>query len=190
MKNVVISWFGDGFDALDPLLRELHREGGELSGAVDLTFGRGLAGFAGRRIAKKLGLPVTAGSKDLTVKISHEEGCLHWARNFDNQQNMVSVFRPQGHYPSGCWIESTGKLTLVLGVQIVDGGWYWVQQQLILFGVSLPLWLFPRTTAYKRISNGRYEFSVSVSLPVLGELVSYRGLLSPSVAGGGVGVGE
>jgi hypothetical protein len=61
MNNAVIDWFGESFTALDPLLQDLHRHGGKLSGKVDLKFGSGLAGLIGRRLATKLGLPSQAG---------------------------------------------------------------------------------------------------------------------------------
>ena len=91
---------------------------------------------------------------------------------------MVSVFVPHGHYPSGFWRETTGSLSLALGVLIKDGGWYWVVRKVRFMGIPLPLFLFPASKAYKRIHNGQYEFSVSFALPFLGTLVSYSGLLT------------
>lgn len=44
--------------------------------------------------------------------------------------------------------------------------------------MCIPLWLLPRTTAYKRIENDRYHFYVGFSLPLLGTLLSYSGNLS------------
>ncbi len=120
MHNPVIKWFGKNFSELDPLLQELHRNGGELSGIVNLEFGSGLAGVIGR------------------------------------------------------------KLSLNLGVKILDGGWYWVQRKVKFMEVPMPTWLFPSSHAYKRIKNGMYEFSVTLTLPMIGKLVSYNGVLTPN----------
>lgn len=183
MDNVVVDWFGPDFGQLEPLLQDLHRTGGVLTGQVELDFGGGLGGLIGRRLARKLGLPASAGSHNFKVDIRHKDGALHWARQFDSLPDMVSVFTPHGHYPDGYWIESTGNLTLHLGVRITDGGWHWVQRKLIFRGITLPLRLFPATKAYKCINNGKYEFSVSFSLPVVGQLLRYCGHLDPEVPG-------
>ena len=179
MNNPVVDWFGASFKELDPLLQELHRNGGDLTGVVDLEFGSGIAGVIGRSLALKLGLPVKAGKQKFSVSISHQGGALRWARQFDLHHNMVSLFVPHGSFPAGYWSETTGKLALELGVVIKEGGWYWVQRKIKFRGIPLPLWLFPASHAYKRIKNGLYEFSVTFSLPVIGKLLSYSGVLTP-----------
>lgn len=177
--NSVVKWFGESFSKLDPLLQDLHRNGGRLSGVVDIEFGRGLAGFIGRRLAVKLGLPTEQGAHRFEVVIAHKNGVLIWSRTFNAQTTMISYFVPQGVYPDGFWSETTGALALRLGVDIRDGGWYWVQRQVRFLGMPLPIKLFPESHAYKRINNGLYEFSVSFKFPILGKLVSYSGMLSP-----------
>ena len=44
--------------------------------------------------------------------------------------------------------------------------------------VPLPTGLFPRTTAYKCIENEKYRFHVEFSLPKIGLLLSYSGMLN------------
>jgi hypothetical protein len=179
MNSVVADWFGDEFLKLNPLLQELHQYGGTLSGVVDLEYGSGLAGFIGRRLAPKLGLPILSGKIDFEVNISHANGVLTWDRQFYKNHKMSSVFAAHGQYPDGYWSESTGKFSLELGVEVREGGWYWIQRKVKFMGVQLPLWLFPTSQAYKRIKNGMYEFSVTFTLPFLGKLVSYSGVLTP-----------
>ena len=55
-------WFGEGFSGLHPLLQRLHRQGGVLEGEVELATGAGLAGWLGRRLAGKLGIPSVRGA--------------------------------------------------------------------------------------------------------------------------------
>ena len=43
--------------------------------------------------------------------------------------------------------------------------------------MRMPLWLLPETTAYKCIEGGRYRFCVSISLLLLGTVLSYGRLL-------------
>ncbi|WP_337058112.1 DUF4166 domain-containing protein [Pseudomonas sp. USHLN015] len=183
----VESWFGEGFIGLHPLLQRLHRQGGVLEGEVELASGAGLAGWLGRRLAGKLGIPLGARRVPLRVDIHCDESGLHWSRRFAGSATLVSLFRPVGRWPDGHWEECTGALRLALKVDTRDGGWRWVPIAAWVRGIRIPLALLPRTTAYKRIEGGRYHFYVGFSLPGLGELFSYSGgleLLPAGIAGG------
>lgn len=175
MNNAVTNWFGTEFTQLHPLLQTLHQKGGQLSGVVTLEYGRGLAGFLGKVLASKMGLPIKTGEYNFKVIINHTSHCFYWNRVFANTYNMNSTFVPYGYYPHGYWEETTGKLAIQLGVEIIDGGWYWKPRSLRFMGLPLPLVLFPQPCAYKTIRNNKYHFFVSFSLPLLGTLISYHG---------------
>ena len=177
MQNVLVkNWFGDKFSNLHPLLQELHTEGGRLTGDVEICYGKGVAGFIGGRLAKKMNLP-SEGTHQLVVSISHDNDGLHWGRCFDGQALVKSLFKPVGNIEQGYWIETTGPLTMKLTVDIHNGGWFWRCLKINFLGFPIPLWLIPKTNAYKIIENGQYRFHVEFSLPVIGSLVSYQGLL-------------
>ncbi len=181
LGNAVTAWFGDGFAQLHPLLQALHREPGRLSGPATLQFGIGLAGMLGRRLARGLGIPDVAGPHHLDVDIGHDASTLWWHRCFDHTFPLRSIFRPHGHWPHGHWIETTGPLEVRLTVDVIDGGWYWRVTRVRLHGLRVPLWLLPKATAYKRIEAGQYRFHVGFSLPLLGQVFCYSGLLQPVV---------
>ena len=174
--KTVQSWFDGRFGELHPLLRQLHLIGGELAGPVNIAYGKGLAGFIGRRLAKKMNIP-EAGQHTLVVRISHQPDGLHWDRCFDGLVDMRSVFTPVGKIGAGYWMENSGPLKMRLTVDITDGGWYWRCLSFRFQGIPFPVWLFPHSKAYKTVEDGRYRFYVGFSLPVLGELLSYSGLL-------------
>jgi hypothetical protein len=177
MPNVLVkNWFGDKFSNLHPLLQKLHTEGGRLIGDVEISYGKGLAGVIGVRLAKKMSLP-SEGTHQLVVSISHDIDGLHWDRCFNNQVLVKSLFKPVGHVEDGYWIETTGPLSMKLTVDINDGGWFWRCLKVNFLGFSIPRWLIPKTNAYKTIENGKYCFHVEFSLPIIGTLVSYQGLL-------------
>jgi hypothetical protein len=163
-NNPVVRWFGTSFNKLDPLLQKLHLSGGELTGTIELGFGNGLAGLLGKRLAKKMQLPL-AGTHQLMVSISHSEHGLHWHRQFNNSNLVSSLFVP---------------VTLTLTVDIEDGGWTWRVLSVSLFGMPIPTWLMPTSHAYKRIEHGRYQFYVGFRYPLLGNLISYQGVLDAS----------
>ena len=119
-ESPVAAWFGPAFDRLHPWLQQLHRQGGRLAGDVHISFGRGLAGLFGRRLARRLGIPDDAGRHVLDVDISHDHVALLWDRRFNGRTRVASVFRPVGAWPDGYWIEHIGPLELHLGVDVVD----------------------------------------------------------------------
>ncbi|MEE2732114.1 MAG: DUF4166 domain-containing protein [Pseudomonadota bacterium] len=183
-SDLVQAWFGDRFSELHPRLQALHIQGGQLTGQVSLAFGRGVAGVIGRRLARKMGLP-SAGDHHLRVTIFHDEHCLHWYRQFNQQETVESRFKPVGTLHQGYWLETTGPLTMRLTVDILNGAWHWRCLNVTLYGCPIPLWLIPKMEAYKTVEDGRYRFHVSFSYPwlgvvfgpELGPLVVYEGLL-------------
>lgn len=176
-SNPVQDWFGAQFQSLHPLLRALHLQGGTLRGTVHIHMARGMPGLLARWLARQLGLPPEPGAHDFEVTISHQNGCLHWQRCFDQHTPMLSIFKPAGTFPEGYWEEQTAAVQLRLQVVIADGGWHWRCRSLRCRGWPLPLWLFPHSQAYKQIEDGRYRFYVGFSLPLLGTILSYSGLL-------------
>ncbi len=188
------AWFGARFSRLHPLLQRLHTEGGVLEGPVDIRLGSGLAGWLGRRLAARMGLPLDAGGRcDLRVTIEHRAGQLVWARRFTEpasgrSRDVVSVFEPHGRYPGGHWSERTGGLNFRLTVDVPeDGGWHWRVLGARIGAVPVPVQLFPQSRAYKRIEDGRYRFHVGFVMPGLGLLLSYSGLLSVRAGPGAPG---
>lgn len=179
-ETATSAWFGTNFARLHPRLQALHREGGVLRGAVMISFGRGLAGVVGRRMARKLGIPTRGEDHQVEVSIHHDGGVLHWDRCFDGLQRFPSTFHPVGHWPHGYWIEDTSAVSLALQVDVIDGGWYWRCIGARLGRCRAPTWLLPRSEAFKRIEDDRYRFSVSFALPLLGEVPRYGGLLRAS----------
>lgn len=175
--NAVTTWFGEMFSDLHPGLQSLHRYGGILKGNIDLHFGEGIAGVFGRRIARKLGVPIKPGKHELQVEIRHEDGKLYWSRCFDGQHIVPSIFTPLGNYQDGYWLEKTGPIVLKLAVDVIHGAWHWRVIAASFFGLPLPLFLFPDSVAYKKVIEGRYHFHVGFSMPWIGNLFSYEGSL-------------
>ncbi|MBU8975814.1 DUF4166 domain-containing protein [Lysobacter sp. MMG2] len=176
--HAVERWFADGFQRLHPRLRELHRHGGELEGLIRIEYGRAAAGWLGRRIARRMGLPPGRDTARLRVRIASDADVLHWHRVFDDADEMPSTFVPVGGWPSGYWRETLGPMQLALAVETKDGGWQWRLCAAWWNGMRVPLALLPRVAAGKRSDPGEgYVFDVRVTLPGLGLLFAYSGRL-------------
>jgi Domain of unknown function (DUF4166) len=175
-------WFGAAFSELHPLLQDLHLRGGTLAGPVDIRIGRGIGRLFGAALARQFAIPAIGGSHPFAVTIFHGDDGLHWHRRFGGQAEMKSLFVPVGTLADGYWIETNGPVRLALTVDIVNGSWHWRCLKIWLHGMRMPLWLLPKTTAFKRVENGRYRFFVGLSLPLLGTVLSYGGLLDAVIA--------
>jgi hypothetical protein len=180
-ETAVSRWFGPRFAELHPLLQQLHLNGGVLRGWVTVQTGTGLGGWIGRRLARKFSVLPTDRPHVLTVNISHGADGLHWQRGFDHQVAVTSLFAPVGTLPDGYWLEHIKAVRLALTVDIIDGGWHWRCLKTWVYGIPIPRWLAPRTTAFKRIEQGRYRFYVGFALPGLGTVFSYSGLLEAAI---------
>lgn len=183
--TAVERWFGAGFSELHPGLQELHRRGGVLHGVIRVGLGRGVAGWLGARLARKLGIGGVTGMVALHVDIHSDEHVLHWDRKFGDGGWMRSEFRPIAAWPDGHWLEQTGAIRMALAVDTDGGGWRWRPLRMWWHGIRLPLWLVPRLQAHKAIRDDDYEFQVGLSYPLLGTLLTYGGRLSASLGGDG-----
>jgi hypothetical protein len=177
-SRLVESWFGASFALLHPQLQALHGNGGVLRGPCRVMYGKGLAGLAGKLLAKRLGIVDAGGDATLTVTIASDAAGLLWSRRFNDGPAFASHFEPVGHFPDGYWLERSGAIKLRFGVAIEEGGWHWRQQRLSWLGIPLSGWLMPRTIASKAVIDGAYVFSVAVRFPLLGTVLSYRGSLA------------
>ena len=179
MGGLVENWFGDSFRLLDPLIQRLHQGDHTLHGPVQVDYSHGAAGRVGQILSQKFGVPKSSGATTLTVNIGQTDECLVWTRKFgDRGERMESKFYPIGGYPDGGWRESTRGFDILLGVEIRNGAWHWKQKSVKILGISAPLFTSPEVVAYKVIVDGKYNFSVEVSLPGLGRLFRYSGLLA------------
>jgi hypothetical protein len=113
----------------------------------------------------------------LEIRIHPTPDALQWSRQFNRGRAAVSVFRPVGRWPDGCWIEHVGPLRLALKVDVQNGEWRWNPVGMRLWGLPLPAWAAPRVVATKGVEDKRYRFSVVVSHPLLGLMLSYGGVL-------------
>jgi len=185
-ENVVTRWFGDRFSELHPLLQELHRHGGILHGVIDIKLGTGLAGWFGRRLARAVNIPVDVPQCGFKVEIRHTPTTLEWGRHFETGAVMLSRFQPVGTHTQGHWREITGSLEMLLTVDIINQGWHWRPLGARFRGLRLPLWLLPKSSAGKYIKDGSYVFWVQFSLPILGTILSYGGVLQAETAANAV----
>jgi hypothetical protein len=164
-------------------LQDVHRRGGCLHGEVSVRTGSGLAGWLGRRVARRMGIGVLPERQSWRVHIYHDGAGLHWDRHGADGLVARSLFVPVGQWPTGYWLENTGRLHMKLTVDVINGGWHCYPLALRIGPLWWPAALLPRVHAFKCIEQGRYRFVVAVYFPLLGRVFGYEGLLAHDAPG-------
>lgn len=178
MHSVTQKWFGEYFYQLHPKIQQLHTQGGTLVGDVNVEYGSGIGRMIGQRLGRKLGLPPKSGPTSLQVDIAHTDESMIWSRQFGGSaKEMISVFTPTGNYSNGYWTETTGSITIELGVEVQSSEWHWIQRATKIHNLRLPAVLLPALKAKKTFVDDLYYFEVELVKREFGTLVRYHGAL-------------
>jgi hypothetical protein len=121
-------------------------------------------------------LPRSNPKTDLVVTAWHFPDQMIWSRTFDGRV-FESTFRRDDDF----LVEKMGPLSLYLQ-PIAEGGRLVYRLIATQLGpITLPAALAPSVTAWESERDGKYQFEVSVSLPLFGKLVRYSGSLDLEV---------
>jgi hypothetical protein len=141
-------------------------------GLASVTVGRGLA----RVLLRFMGLEMRSGRQNLVVSFEPDGQGELWQRTFDTGR-FTSRFEA-GEASSQAVVELFGPFALCYDLIVGTDDITWALRRVRLFGVPLPAALAPRVVAREWISaSGTYEMSASVTMPLLGHLLSYTGTL-------------
>jgi hypothetical protein len=161
---------GSRFDALPPSLRLLHtplREAHAV-GRATVTVGRNrLAKIVGRLA----GFP-SAGEHQVHVHFSESNGVETWTRTFGDRS-----FRSHLSRRGARLIERFGLLRFAFDLPSDDRGLDMVMRAWWIGHLRLPLMLAPRVRALEFEEGGLFRFDVRIALPLIGDIVHYRGWL-------------
>jgi hypothetical protein len=167
---------GPGFAALSPVLRQVHGKPATLRGSVTVTRGRS---FAARVLAGLAGMPRACADGPCEVSLGAEpgapEGAERWVREMAGSR-FSSVLLPAG---PGEFDESFGWYRFRFHIESVGTDVRFALRGFRVLGVAIPRFLQPRIVTLETESDGAYAFAVEATLPWLGLLISYRGLLRP-----------
>ena len=110
-------------------------------------------------------------SVEFTVDATGE----HWNRRFGGVRMASRLWQRDGRL-----YERLGALRFRFALEVVDGEILWRAERAWAFGVlPLPARWFAGVHCRERQHEGRYEFLVDVSMPLLGRLIRYEGWLLP-----------
>ena len=121
-------------------------------------------------------------SNDVAVRVTMQvtsEG-ERWTRTFGDKRfrSLLSRKRKAG---KGVIHERFGLLTFEIALNISDGRLNYPVCKGWCLGIPLPAFLLPKSETAEFVDeHGRVSFDVSVSLPIAGHVVRYRGWLEPA----------
>jgi hypothetical protein len=135
-------------------------------------------GVMSRFIGWLMGLPSAGKSRDVEVSVERRaDGSEKWTRIFSGRP-FSSIMRLS---EDGYLTERFGPAAFDLGLTASASGTALPVKRAWLFGLPLPRFLQPRSTAMEQCDEkGRFRFDVRLDLPVFGLLVHYRGWLEPA----------
>ena len=163
----------DRFARLPPEVRAIHdifRDGGAAGEAEVTGAANPLAAF----IARLVGFP-QPGRHRLHVHFREVNGRESWTRDFEGRR-FRSHLSQQGRW----LVERFGPFRFAFDLPGDGRGLTMVMQRWWIGPLPLPLWLAPRSTAREWAEDGRFHFDVPIALPLIGQLVHYRGWLEPA----------
>lgn len=162
--------------ALPEPIQRLHRLDDRLTAVGRAKVERG-EGLLSRLIGGMAGFPPAADNVDLRVDFARKDDVETWRRQFGGHQfvstqeagrgrRLVERFGPASFSMTLTWDGKRLNLRL--------RGWR-------LFGVRMPDWTQPLTTAWESVEDGRFSFFVEITHPWTGLLVRYKGWLEPVI---------
>ena len=160
---------GDRFGALPEAVRAMHDLSGDAgaSGEGSVRRGRGLAWLIGQ----VMGFPPD-GTYPLHVAFAERRGKERWTRDFGGH-----VFSSELSLAGRGVAERFGPLRFAFDLPSSEEGLAMVLRGWTAFGIPIPRFLGPRIAAREWEEAGRFHFDVAVGMPLLGDVVHYRGWL-------------
>jgi hypothetical protein len=171
-ENALIACLGRTFFKLPEIVQQAHHGTIQLTGTVTVQRGRGL----GWLLAELLRLPRSNPKAELVVVAWHFPDQMVWSRTFDGR-TFESTFRTDEIF----LIEQMGGLSLFLEPKVEAGRLVYRLAATRLGPIALPRLLAPSLNAWESEREGRYDFEISVALPLIGRVIRYAGQLDLQV---------
>jgi hypothetical protein len=162
---------GGDFIVLPTPLRHFHSLEGNhvLDGWVEV---QAPASLAARILARCLGAPLDAQRGPIRFELTAGATSEVWTRHFPGR-TMTSTLT----LAAGRIVERLGPARLSFALK---GGPEFLEMRLVglhFLGLPCPRWLLPKVLAEETAADGRLQFRVQASLPLIGVVAAYQGHL-------------
>ena len=166
---------GDAWWALAESVRRAHAVGRDRRGCFRVSHG---TSWLARRFVRWAGLPRAAGAAKVRLRITSEGSGQRWERHFDDETFTTKQWADN----RGGLVERFGAWELRFELRVEEGSLRYVQHgaRLCLGMIRMPVPLaWAPVVSAKETADGveRVLVTVTVTLPVVGSLISYDGHL-------------
>ena len=170
---------GDAWSRLDPSVRSVHLHGDvlEAHGTFEVTHGRN---SLARLINTLTGMPRPSPAQSIHLTILKKGDGEQWVRRFGDHR-LASY---QEALSGNILAERFGPLEFWFALSAENGSLIYRQQAANLklgpLRIRLPRWVAPLTVASEKPGpTGSAQISIRVSVPFIGDQLSYGGTLAP-----------
>ncbi|HZG30630.1 MAG TPA: DUF4166 domain-containing protein [Ensifer sp.] len=172
---------GHVFDDLPLRLQQIHSSDGPQlwKGSARVQRGKGLLALV---LVTLFGFPQSADDVPVRVGRLSADGVELWTRDFGGKTFSTTQSLGQGS-ESHLLIERFGAVSIALALVKEGDRLFFIPRGWRIFGLPLPAFLLPSGRSYETETDGKFCFNVEISVPLIGLVVAYRGLLTPVVTG-------
>lgn len=173
-RSVHARLLGDDIDRLPLAVAALHATDGAVvwRGRVDVERGGGVLGHL---VGAMLSLPPAGPDQEITFRRTPSGDTERWERIISGR-----TFASRLGARDGLLVERLGPAVFRFRLIADEEMLRWQYEGARILGLPWPKALAPHIVAQEEASGGRYRFTVSVRLPVIGLVVAYRGWLVPT----------
>jgi hypothetical protein len=174
-----IAALGDAAVRLPKVILDLHRfrSPARYASRASVTSG---ANSLACLIATVMRLPASTGDCAVEVRLTRDtRGVETSTRTFGSASFTSTHSLGRGRW-DGLVVERFGPVAVAMAVLEETGRLRLVVRGWSKFGIQMPLRLAPRVEALEHDDGGRFNFDVSISLPIIGLVVHYRGWVAPA----------
>jgi hypothetical protein len=169
---------GNSWERLAPAIRELHSvtSTASFAGRCSVVRGRNVLAWI---IATVIGFPQAGQDQDIHVQLVVQGTGERWTRS-TGRRSFSSTQRPGRGASKHLVREAFGPICIDMALVVEGCNLRYIARRWSAFGVPMPLFLGPRTNTVESVMNGKFKFDVEIRLPLIGLVVRYVGVLSPS----------
>lgn len=168
---------GSAWNELPEAVREMHELHGSKSASGLAQIKRGQNWLA-VLVAKLFRFPPAGTDVPVNVRFQEKAGQQFWQRTFATYNFSSKQFAGAGRYDR-LLCERFGPFVFGLALVLEAEQLQLVIRRWNFLGLPLPLKLAPHNQSWESIEQGRFNFNVSISLPLAGLVVRYKGWLVP-----------
>ena len=168
---------GPAFDGLPASLQALHGESGTRRWTGSATVTRG-TGIVARLLCAVIGFPDAAREVPAAVTFARETGGELWTRRIGGR--TFRSFQTAGTGRDRYLLVERFGIARVSIALVRDGTRLrFVPRRWSVGPIPMPGWLLPGGDSFETEIAGRFAFDITVRVPLIGLLVTYRGVLTP-----------